>query len=97
MSDMAAKTAPPLPDSLQTTAAALAAADRLVEAAKDAVTARVVENDQIKGELLDRHQFAAHGFAWLATYVEGLRQLHGHIGGAAYCDGRRECNWRRFG
>ena len=77
MSDMAAKTAPPLPDSLQTTAAALTAADRLVEAAKDAVTARVVENDQIKGELLDRHQFAAHGFAWLATYVEGLRQLHG--------------------
>ncbi len=77
MSDMAAKTAPPLPDSLQTTAAALAAADRLVEAAKDAVTARVVENDQIKGELLDRHQFAAHGFAWLATYVEGLRQLYG--------------------
>lgn len=77
MSDMAAKTALLLPDSLQTTAAALAAADRLVEAAQGAVTARVVESDRIKGELLDRHQFAVHGFAWLATYVEGLRQLHG--------------------
>jgi (2S)-methylsuccinyl-CoA dehydrogenase len=26
---------------------------------------------------LEREQFAAHGFAWLATYVEGLRQLLG--------------------
>jgi (2S)-methylsuccinyl-CoA dehydrogenase len=25
--------------------------------------------------LLDRHQFAAHGLAWVATYVEALRQI----------------------
>ena len=27
--------------------------------------------------LLEREQFAAHGFAWLATYVEGLAQMLG--------------------
>ena len=25
--------------------------------------------------LLEREQFAAHGFAWIATYVEALRQM----------------------
>ena len=25
--------------------------------------------------LLEQEQFAAHGFAWMATYVEALRQL----------------------
>lgn len=69
-------TTPSLSDPLQVTAAALAAADRLVGAAKGAVAARVVENDRIHGALLDRYQFAVHGFAWLSTYVEGLRQLH---------------------
>ncbi|MCE2510859.1 MAG: acyl-CoA dehydrogenase family protein [Alphaproteobacteria bacterium] len=92
MTNMAAQTIPPLPDLLKTAAAALGAADRLVEAAKDAITARVVENSQIKGALLDRHQFAVHGFAWLATYVEGLRQLHswaerlGNEGGFGECE-----------
>ena len=26
-------------------------------------------------KLLEREQFAAHGFAWIATYVAALRQM----------------------
>jgi (2S)-methylsuccinyl-CoA dehydrogenase len=53
------------------TEAALAAADRLVDAARRAVA------DLVGGsaEALDRHQYPAHGFAWFATYAQALRQL----------------------
>ncbi|MEW5704307.1 MAG: acyl-CoA dehydrogenase family protein [Pseudomonadota bacterium] len=74
---MAVKQTPPLPDLVGRAAKALAAAEKLVEAAREAVANRLTEDGQLKGALLDRHQFAAHGFAWLATYVEGLRQLLG--------------------
>ena len=53
MGDMAAKTALPLPDSIQTAETALAAADQIVKAEKDAITVCVVENGRINGELLD--------------------------------------------
>lgn len=77
MNDMAVKQTPPLPDLVGRVAKALAAAEKLVEAAREAVANRLTEDGRLKGALLDRHQFAAHGFAWLATYVEGLRQLLG--------------------
>ncbi len=32
---------------------------------------------RISAELLDRHQAAAHGLAWLATYVEALGEMQG--------------------
>jgi (2S)-methylsuccinyl-CoA dehydrogenase len=51
-------------------AEAVAAAERLLHHAKAAVCARV---DVAGG--LDAAQAAAHGLAWLATYVEGLRQM----------------------
>jgi (2S)-methylsuccinyl-CoA dehydrogenase len=31
---------------------------------------------RITGALLEANQTAAHGLAWLATYVESLRQMH---------------------
>ena len=54
---------------------ALAAGERLLAAARAAVAQRVAAEDDAPARALDRHQFAAHGFAWLATYVEALRQM----------------------
>ncbi len=51
---------------------AVAAADRILQAAKAGVRAKVAEAGGI-----DAAQHAAHGLAWLATTVEGLRQMHG--------------------
>ncbi len=45
--------------------------DRTIEA----VAAKVVEGRKIDAEALEREQHAAHGLAWIATYVEALRQL----------------------
>jgi (2S)-methylsuccinyl-CoA dehydrogenase len=50
---------------------AVAAADRILQAAKSGVRAKVAESGGI-----DAAQHAAHGLAWLATTVEGLRQMH---------------------
>ncbi len=61
------------PDALlQRASDAVASADRVLEAAKAGVRAKVAEAGGI-----DAAQHAAHGLAWLATTVEGLRQMHG--------------------
>jgi len=39
------------------------------------VRQRVTEDDQVIDALVDREQRATHGLAWLATYVESVRQL----------------------
>jgi (2S)-methylsuccinyl-CoA dehydrogenase len=39
------------------------------------VRQRVTEDGQVIDALLDREQRATHGLAWLATYVESVRQL----------------------
>ncbi|MCB9945040.1 MAG: acyl-CoA/acyl-ACP dehydrogenase [Geminicoccaceae bacterium] len=54
---------------------ALAAAERLRDAAIAAVRPRVSLDGRISSELLDREQHAAHGVAWIEVYVEGLRQM----------------------
>ncbi len=54
---------------------AAAAADALLADAAAAVRRKVCVDGRIVGRVLDREQRAAHGLAWLATYVEGLRQL----------------------
>jgi (2S)-methylsuccinyl-CoA dehydrogenase len=50
---------------------AVASADKVLQAAKSGVRAKVAEAGGI-----DNAQHAAHGLAWLATAVEGLRQMH---------------------
>ncbi len=62
-------------DLLATCAQALAAAERFQEAALGAVAALVAPSGRTEGALLERHQLAAHGYAWLATYVSALRQM----------------------
>jgi (2S)-methylsuccinyl-CoA dehydrogenase len=59
------------PDALlQRAERAVAAADKVLQAAKAGVRAKVAEAGGI-----DNAQHAAHGLAWLATTVEGLRQI----------------------
>ncbi|CAO3381639.1 acyl-CoA dehydrogenase family protein [Azospirillum argentinense] len=67
----------PLSDLLTTTAAALDAVARLAEAAERGVAALVAPDGRVDAAALDRHQVAAHGFAWVATYAEALRQMQG--------------------
>jgi (2S)-methylsuccinyl-CoA dehydrogenase len=56
------------------------AAEALLAEATAAVRRRVMVEDHMVDRLLDREQRATHGLAWLATYVESVRQL------AAYAD-----------
>jgi len=54
--------------------AALAAAERLFEEGRRAVSATVAPTGKADAALMERHQFALHGLAWQAAYVEALRQ-----------------------
>ena len=77
------------PGLLRLAAEAEDAVGALVTDAANAVQGRVSANGKISAELLEREQHATHGLAWLATYVEVVRQL------SAYA--RRMCEAGRFG
>ncbi|MGB1208393.1 MAG: acyl-CoA dehydrogenase family protein, partial [Paracoccaceae bacterium] len=64
-----------LPDLLALTGASVAPAQAVLAAAKQAVAARVTDNDRISNKLIEAEQTASHGLAWVATYVEALRQM----------------------
>jgi (2S)-methylsuccinyl-CoA dehydrogenase len=51
------------------------AAEALLADATEAVRQRVTAEHHIIERLFEREQRATHGLAWLATYVEGIRQL----------------------
>ena len=51
------------------------AAGTLRGRAIEAVKAKVAPGGKIDGAALEREQHAAHGLAWIATYVEALRQV----------------------
>jgi (2S)-methylsuccinyl-CoA dehydrogenase len=55
--------------------AATAAAEALLADATAKVRDRVTLEGRVVGRMFDREQRAAHGLAWLATYVEAVRQL----------------------
>ncbi|HXA71662.1 MAG TPA: acyl-CoA dehydrogenase family protein [Stellaceae bacterium] len=65
-----------LPDPLTLTGRGLAAAEEVLATAKRRLEERVAPKGAVDPARLDAHQFAAHGFAWLATYVTALRELH---------------------
>ncbi|MGH6671329.1 MAG: acyl-CoA dehydrogenase family protein [Xanthobacteraceae bacterium] len=58
----------------------IAAAEVLFADGQQAVAARVSADGRPIPRALDREQRATHGLAWLATYVEALRQLAGYAG-----------------
>ncbi len=57
------------------TASAVASLDGLLDSAARHVRARVLDGERISSLLMEKEQRATHGLAWLATYVEALRQL----------------------
>ena len=68
---------PVLGDLLDLTGAAIAPAEALLATATETVRARVTEGDRVSGARIEAEQTATHGLAWLATYVEALRQMQG--------------------
>ncbi|MEI4232918.1 acyl-CoA dehydrogenase family protein [Roseovarius sp. D22-M7] len=64
-----------LRDLLALTAAALQPAETLLAKAKESVAEMVTVDGRVSGSAIEAHQTAAHGLAWLATYVESLRQM----------------------
>ena len=64
-----------LPDLLTLTKAAVAPVDTVYDTARSALRDKVTENGRVSGALIEAHQTAAHGLAWLATYRESLRQM----------------------
>lgn len=65
-----------LPDLMSLARTAILQVDELLLSARGAIAALVAPTGEIDGELLNQHQFAAHGFAWYATYGCALGQMH---------------------
>src|SRR6056297_3582408 len=70
-------TGPVLDGLLGMTAAALPHLEELLAQATAAVRTEVSEAGKVSAARLELRQSAAHGLAWLATYVEALRQMQG--------------------
>ena len=65
------------------------AADRFMDRALDAMRDRVSENGKLSAGKIETEQHAVHGLAWLATYVEAIKEM------AAYANRMQEDG--RFG
>jgi (2S)-methylsuccinyl-CoA dehydrogenase len=72
---LAASSAPAGHDVAATLHQAVQAAEALLADAQRAVAQRVMNDGRAIPRSFDREQRATHGLAWLATYVEALRQL----------------------
>ena len=68
---------PLLSNLMALTGPALAEAQAHCACARQALAARVTVAGKVSSAAMDQHQYAAHGLAWLATYVESLTQLRG--------------------
>ena len=74
--DLSAAQGVVLPDLLRLTGAAVAPAETVLEKATERLRAEVTADGRVSGRLVEANQTAAHGLAWVATYVESLRQMH---------------------
>ncbi len=54
------------------------AADGLLDLALNAMRERVSENRRLSAARIEVEQHAAHGLAWLATYVEAIKEMAGY-------------------
>jgi (2S)-methylsuccinyl-CoA dehydrogenase len=66
-----------LPDLLALTKAAVAPAEEILEIARKTLRDTVSADGRVSNSLIEQNQTASHGLAWLATYVESLRQMQG--------------------
>jgi (2S)-methylsuccinyl-CoA dehydrogenase len=62
-------------DFIEQARAAVVAIEALLQDATAKLRERIIVEGHVVTRLLDREQRAAHGLAWLATYVEAVRQL----------------------
>ncbi|WP_299146903.1 acyl-CoA dehydrogenase family protein [uncultured Tateyamaria sp.] len=65
-----------LDDLLALTAAAIAPVEAITELARSSLRDQLSVDGRVNNALVEEHQTAAHGLAWLATYTESLRQMH---------------------
>ncbi len=70
---VAAQALAPDSDLIAACRAALGAAEDVFARAQAALSRRLSKDGKLDAAALDREQHAAHGFAWLATYVAALR------------------------
>ncbi|MEM6729687.1 MAG: acyl-CoA dehydrogenase family protein, partial [Pseudomonadota bacterium] len=66
---------PVLAGLIDLTREALGPVDGILARAKEVLRADVTQDGRVSGALIDAHQTAAHGLAWLATYAESLHQM----------------------
>ena len=66
-----------LPNLLELTAQAVAPCEAILDIAKTKLKALVEVDGRVSAAMIEAEQTASHGFAWLATYVESLRQMQG--------------------
>ena len=66
---------PVLSDLIPTCLDAYNAVQHLQVEVRKEVSRLVVRDGRIPSELVDRHQFAAHGYAWFSTYASALRGM----------------------
>jgi (2S)-methylsuccinyl-CoA dehydrogenase len=64
-----------LPDLLDVSSKSLLKLEELFNVAVETVRAKVETNGRVSSKLIEENQTSAHGLAWLATYVEALRQM----------------------
>ena len=66
---------PILGDLIAATRATLPAVDAVLAAAKASVSALVTADGRVSARLVEEHQTASHGLAWLATYAQALHKM----------------------
>jgi (2S)-methylsuccinyl-CoA dehydrogenase len=64
-----------LEDLLDLTGKAVPPAEQILDKARDALRDLVTVEGRVSSRAVEQHQTASHGLAWLATYVESLRQM----------------------
>ena len=84
---LAASQIPPGHDVIATLSDAVAEVEALFADARRTVADRVTIEGRMVSRVFDREQRATHGLAWLATYVEALRQLNAYAQRLAEADG----------
>lgn len=65
-------------DLLELTEQAVGDLDRLLDVAARHVREKVIVDGRVSSAAMEQEQRAAHGLAWLATYVASFRQLHNY-------------------
>ena len=74
--DASVNTDTPLIDGLVEMATrAFPAAEQLYAETRQSVGQLVIKDGRVSGALVEQNQTAVHGLSWVATYVEGLRQM----------------------